>query len=216
MTEGDNLWFARKQIAQQQQDSETVTLCSAIRQDAIQLLSERGETRVSILDRISSSVLLGSLPFSAAIAIDPSLGDYTIFKIAPLISLFAPFLIRQLLPVSRAYQRFFESSQDKYIYEPIDSLDSKMNALVVANDGDPKRAKVVSIGILPSSEFLIMDKQRASIACTENDSRYPFLRSNNHFGVLSFNGEHFRMLRPANVEDAANYMEIIKKLGSSK
>lgn len=119
-----------------------------------------------------------------------------------------PFKLPELMPLNRAHHRFMEINQASYIGRPTE--DGSSGVLLMANDGDPRRANRMQLEIWDGNELLVLDDTRGKIGVIEGDPRYDAIEpSINFHGTRNFDHRRFKYLRGATEEDVAKYQELI-------
>ena len=132
-------------------------------------------------------------------------GDVTIHVVMlPLMPLKLP----ELMPLQRAHRRFMEMNQARYIGRP--TQDGNSGVLLMANDGDPRRANRMQFEVWDGNELLVLDDASGRIGVIEGDPRYDAIEpSINFHGTRNFDHKRFKYLRGATEEDAEKYQELI-------
>lgn len=119
-----------------------------------------------------------------------------------------PLKLPEFMPLQRAHRRFMEINQARYIGRPTENGDS--GVLLMADDGDPRRARRMQLEIWDGNELLVLDNASGRIGVIEGDPRYDAIEpSINFHGTRNFDHKRFKYLRGATEEDAEKYQELI-------
>lgn len=211
LAEGGPFNFARGQITKQAEAKEATRLCAILRQETNQLLADRGVANMDFYKRAMSYASLGGLAYTlSAAALGVDLLGHPELIMTGTVAMGSVLLIDKLYP----FKRFFESSQTTDIRRQLIEGDQNLTAVIRANDGNPGKASKVEIALLPSTEFMVLDGNHGTIACTEDDPRFEIITRDGING-RRFDGAAYRFIRPTTPEDTNDYLQLVRKLAAA-